>query len=53
MGDLTTAGNLLSTTDPDNHTTWTVYDALNRPVQHVSDLGSDVRGIGRMSARHV
>src|SRR5208337_3036121 len=33
-------GNLLSTVDPDNHTTWTVYDALNRPVQQVSALGS-------------
>jgi uncharacterized delta-60 repeat protein/RHS repeat-associated protein len=33
-------GNLLSTTDPLNHTTWTSYDALNRPVRSVSALGS-------------
>ena len=26
-------GNLLSTTDPDNNTTWTDYDALGRVVK--------------------
>lgn len=33
-------GNLLSTTDPDGHTTWTLYDALNRPIKTVSADGS-------------
>ena len=33
-------GNLLSTTDPDGHTSWTVYDALNRPVKTVSADGN-------------
>ena len=33
-------GNLLSTTDPDVHTTWTDYDALNRAVKTVSADGS-------------
>jgi RHS repeat-associated protein len=33
-------GNLLSTTDPDSDTTYTVYDALNRPIRNVSALGS-------------
>ena len=33
-------GNLLSTTDPDTHTSWTSYDALNRPIRSVSAMGS-------------
>ena len=32
-------GNLLSTTDPDGDTTWTVYDALNRVVRSLSCPG--------------
>ena len=30
---------MISTTDPVNNTTWTVFDALNRPVKTVSALG--------------
>ena len=37
-------GNLLSETDPDGHTTWTTYDALNRPVRSVSTTAT-----GRMT----
>jgi RHS repeat-associated protein len=33
-------GNALSTTDADDHTSYTVYDALSRPVKSVSALGS-------------
>ena len=33
-------GNQLSTTDPDGNTTWTSYDALNRPVRTVSADGN-------------
>ncbi len=33
-------GNQLWTTDADNHTSWTVYDALNRPWKSVSADGS-------------
>ena len=33
-------GNVLSTIDPLGHTTWTVYDALNRAVKTVSADGS-------------
>jgi len=33
-------GNPVSTTDPASHTTWTVFDALNRPVKTVNALGS-------------
>ena len=33
-------GNVLSTTDPDGHTSWTKYDALNRPVRSVTADGS-------------
>ena len=33
-------GNLLSTTDPDGDTTWTDYDALDRPIKTVSADGS-------------
>ena len=33
-------GNVLSTTDPDGNTTWTTYDALNRPIRSVSADGN-------------
>ncbi len=33
-------GNLLSTTDPEDDTTWTDYDALNRAVKAVSAQSS-------------
>ena len=33
-------GNVLSTADALSHTTWTVYDSLNRPIRSVSALGS-------------
>ena len=40
IGMVFSDGNLLSTTDPDNDTTWTVYDALNRAAKTVTAQGS-------------